>query len=130
ESGGRRGGRGMAGWGMLPIQKKLVQAGVRDMVRISDGRMSGTSYGACILHLAPESFVGGPLAFVETGDAIEVDVPARRIHLHVAEEELNRRAAWKQPAPRYLRGYGAMFSAHIGQPDQPCPFHFLARTPH
>jgi dihydroxyacid dehydratase/phosphogluconate dehydratase len=112
---------------MLPIPKKLVQAGVRDMVRISDGRMSGTSYGACILHVAPESFVGGPLAFVETGDAIEVDVPARRIHLHVAEEELNRRrAAWKQPPPRYLRGYGAMFSAHIGQADEGCDFDFLA----
>ena len=124
---GPKGGPGMPEWGMLPIPKKLVQAGVRDMVRISDGRMSGTSYGACILHVAPESFVGGPLAFVETGDAIEVDVPARRIHLHVAEEELNRRrAAWKQPAPRYLRGYGAMFSAHIGQADEGCDFDFLA----
>ena len=103
---------------MLPIPQKLVQAGVRDMVRISDGRMSGTSYGACILHVAPESFVGGPLAFVRTGDAIEIDVPARRIHLDVSEEELARRqAAWKPPPPRYLRGYGAMFSAHIGQAD-------------
>jgi len=120
-------GPGMPEWGMLPIPKKLVQAGVRDMVRISDGRMSGTSYGACILHVAPESFVGGPLAFVQTGDAIEVDVPARRIHLDVAEEELNRRrAAWKAPAPRYLRGYGAMFSAHIGQADEGCDFDFLA----
>jgi dihydroxy-acid dehydratase len=124
---GPKGGPGMPEWGMLPIPKKLVQAGVRDMVRISDGRMSGTSYGACILHVSPESFVGGPLAFVETGDAIEVDVPARRIHLHVGEEELNRRrAAWKQPAPRYLRGYGAMFSAHIGQADEGCDFDFLA----
>src|SRR5262249_38340961 len=124
---GPKGGPGMPEWGMLPIPKKLVQAGVRDMVRISDGRMSGTSYGACILHVAPESFVGGPLAFVQTGDAIEVDVPARRIHLDVAEEELNRRrAAWKAPAPRYLRGYGAMFSAHIGQADEGCDFDFLA----
>jgi dihydroxy-acid dehydratase len=124
---GPKGGPGMPEWGMLPIPKKLVQAGVRDMVRISDGRMSGTSYGACILHVSPESFVGGPLAFVETGDAIEVDVPARRIHLHVGEEELNRRrAAWKQPAPRYVRGYGAMFSAHIGQADEGCDFDFLA----
>jgi dihydroxy-acid dehydratase len=123
---GPKGGPGMPEWGMLPIPKKLVQAGVRDMVRISDGRMSGTSYGACILHVSPESFVGGPLAFVETGDAIEVDVPARRIHLHVGEEELNRRrAAWKQPAPRYVRGYGAMFSAHIGQADEGCDFDFL-----
>jgi dihydroxy-acid dehydratase len=124
---GPKGGPGMPEWGMLPIPKKLVQAGVRDMLRISDGRMSGTSYGACILHVSPESFVGGPLAFVETGDAIEVDVPARRIHLHVGEEELNRRrAAWKQPAPRYVRGYGAMFSAHIGQADEGCDFDFLA----
>src|SRR5256886_11827026 len=124
---GPKGGPGMPEWGMLPIPKKLVQAGVRDMVRISDGRMSGTSYGACILHVSPESFIGGPLAFVETGDAIEVDVPARRVHLHVPEEELNRRrAAWKQPAPRYLRGYGAMFSAHIGQADEGCDFDFLA----
>jgi dihydroxy-acid dehydratase len=123
---GPKGGPGMPEWGMLPIPKKLVQAGVRDMVRISDGRMSGTSYGACILHVSPESFVGGPLAFVETGDLIEVDVSARRIHLHVGEEELNRRrAAWKQPAPRYVRGYGAMFSAHIGQADEGCDFDFL-----
>ena len=121
------GGPGMPEWGMLPIPKKLLHGGVRDMLRISDARMSGTSYGACILHVAPESFVGGPLAFVQTGDAIEVDVPARRIHLDVAEEELNRRrAAWKAPAPRYLRGYGAMFSAHIGQADEGCDFDFLA----
>jgi dihydroxy-acid dehydratase len=126
---GPKGGPGMPEWGMLPIPKKLVQAGVRDMVRISDARMSGTSYGACILHVAPESFVGGPLAFVETGDEIEVDVPARRIHLHVSEQELGRRrAAWKQPAPRYLRGYGAMFSMHIGQADEGCDFDFLAGT--
>src|SRR6266513_1864930 len=124
---GPKGGPGMPEWGMLPIPKRLVQAGVRDMVRISDGRMSCTSYGACILHVSPESFVGGPLAFVETGDAIEVDVPARRIHLHVGEEELNhRRTAWKRPAPRYVRGYGAMFSTHIGQADEGCDFDFLA----
>jgi dihydroxy-acid dehydratase len=124
---GPKGGPGMPEWGMLPIPKKLVQAGVRDMVRISDGRMSGTSYGACILHVAPESFVGGPLAFVQTGDEIEIDVAARRIHLHVAEEELDRRrAAWKQPAPHYPRGYGAMFSTHIGQADEGCDFDFLA----
>jgi dihydroxy-acid dehydratase len=124
---GPKGGPGMPEWGMLPIPKKLVRSGVRDMVRISDGRMSGTSYGACILHVAPESFVGGPLAFVRTGDEIEVDVSARRIHLHVGQEELNaRRAAWKAPPPRFSRGYGAMFSAHIGQADEGCDFDFLA----
>jgi dihydroxy-acid dehydratase len=124
---GPKGGPGMPEWGMLPIPKKLVQAGVRDMVRISDGRMSGTSYGACILHVAPESFVGGPLALVRNGDEIEVDVAARRIHLHVPTEELKRRrAAWRQPPPRYARGYGAMYSAHIGQADEGCDFDFLA----
>jgi dihydroxy-acid dehydratase len=127
KNGGPQGGPGMPEWGMLPIPKKLVQQGVRDMLRISDARMSGTSYGACILHVAPESFVGGPLAFVRTGDEIEVDVPARRIHLHVPEEELaRRRAAWRQPAPRYPRGYGALYSAHIGQADEGCDFDFLA----
>jgi dihydroxy-acid dehydratase len=126
KNGGPKGGPGMPEWGMLPIPKKLLQAGVRDMLRISDARMSGTSYGACILHVAPESFVGGPLAFVQTGDEIEVDVAARRIHLHVSEEELaRRRAAWKQPAPRYPRGYGALYSAHIGQADEGCDFDFL-----
>ena len=124
---GPKGGPGMPEWGMLPIPKKLVQAGVRDMVRISDGRMSGTSYGACILHVAPESYVGGPLAFVRTGDEIEIDVAQRRIHLHVGDDELaRRRAAWKQPAPHYPRGYGAMFSTHIGQADEGCDFDFLA----
>src|SRR5262245_5456513 len=124
---GPKGGPGMPEWGMLPIPRKLVRAGVRDMVRISDGRMSGTSYGACILHVAPESFVGGPLAFVRTGDEIEIDVPARRIHLHIGDDELGRRrAAWKQPTPRYARGYGAMFSTHIGQADEGCDFDFLA----
>ena len=123
---GPRGGPGMPEWGMLPIPKKLLKAGVRDMVRISDARMSGTSYGACILHVAPESFVGGPLALVQTGDDIEIDVAARRIHLHVGEDELARRhAAWKPPLPRYARGYGAMYSQHIGQADEGCDFDFL-----
>jgi dihydroxy-acid dehydratase len=127
KNGGPKGGPGMPEWGMLPIPKKLLKLGVRDMLRISDARMSGTSYGACILHVAPESFVGGPLALVETGDEIEVDVPARRIHLHVSDEELaRRRAAWVPPAPRYPRGYGAMFSEHIGQADEGCDFDFLA----
>ena len=126
KNGGPKGGPGMPEWGQLPIPKKLLKAGVRDMLRISDARMSGTSYGACILHVAPESFVGGPLAFVQTGDEIEVDVAARRIHLHVNDEELSRRrAAWQQPAPKYPRGYGAMYSQHIGQADEGCDFDFL-----
>jgi len=123
---GPKGGPGMPEWGMLPIPRKLVKAGVRDMLRLSDGRMSGTSYGACILHVAPESYVGGPLAFVQSGDEIEVDADARRIHLHVADEELaRRRSAWRPPPPRYQRGYGAMYSAHIGQADEGCDFDFL-----
>src|SRR5215475_12574392 len=123
---GPQGGPGMPEWGMLPIPVKLVKAGVRDMVRISDGRMSGTSYGACILHVTPESFVGGPLALVKSGDEIEVDVAGRRIHLAVGEEEFaRRRSAWHPPEPRYGRGYGAMFSAHIGQADEGCDFDFL-----
>ncbi|HVZ53001.1 MAG TPA: L-arabinonate dehydratase [Pseudolabrys sp.] len=126
KNGGPQGGPGMPEWGMLPIPRKLVKEGVRDMLRISDARMSGTSYGACILHVAPESFVGGPLAFVQTGDEIEVDVPARRIHLCVSDEELARRkAAWTPPAPRYPRGYGALYSQHIGQADTGCDFDFL-----
>ncbi|MGC1777729.1 MAG: L-arabinonate dehydratase [Xanthobacteraceae bacterium] len=126
KNGGPKGGPGMPEWGQLPIPKKLLKAGVRDMLRISDARMSGTSYGACILHVAPESFVGGPLAFVQTGDDIEVDVAARRIHLHVGDDELaRRRAAWTPPAPRYPRGYGAMYSQHIGQADEGCDFDFL-----
>jgi dihydroxy-acid dehydratase len=91
--------------------------------------MSRTSYGACILHVAPESFVGGPLALVQTGDEIEIDVAARRIHLHVGDDELARRlAAWKAPPPRYARGYGAMYSQHIGQADEGCDFDFLEGT--
>jgi dihydroxy-acid dehydratase len=126
---GPKGGPGMPEWGMLPIPKKLVRVGVRDMVRISDARMSGTSYGACILHVAPESFVGGPLALVQTGDEIEIDVAARRIHLHVSDEVLaQRRASWTPPPPRYPRGYGAMYSQHIGQADEGCDFDFLQGT--
>ncbi len=129
KNGGPKGGPGMPEWGQLPIPKKLLKAGVKDMLRISDARMSGTSYGACILHVAPESFVGGPLAFVQTGDEIEVDVEARRIHLHVSDEEMaRRRAAWKQPPAKYPRGYGAMFSEHIGQADEGCDFDFLGGT--
>jgi dihydroxy-acid dehydratase len=124
---GPKGGPGMPEWGMLPIPKRLLGQGVRDMIRISDGRMSGTSYGACILHVAPESYVGGPLALVQTGDEIEIDVDKRLIHLHVSDDEMARRkAAWVKPAPRYPRGYGALYSDHIGQADQGCDFDFLA----
>lgn len=123
---GPQGGPGMPEWGMLPIPKKLVRQGVRDMVRISDGRMSGTSYGACILHVSPESYIGGPLGLVRTGDTITVDVPARTISLDVPEAELaRRRAEAVPPAPRYERGYGWMFSRHIAQADQGCDFDFL-----
>jgi dihydroxy-acid dehydratase len=123
---GPLGGPGMPEWGMLPIPAKLVKQGVRDMLRLSDARMSGTSYGACMLHCAPEAFVGGPLALVRTGDRITVDVAARRIHLEVTDAELaQRRAAWVPPAPRFERGYGWMFSKHILQADQGCDFDFL-----
>jgi dihydroxy-acid dehydratase len=123
---GPQGGPGMPEWGMLPIPTKLVKQGVRDMIRISDARMSGTSYGACILHVAPESYVGGPLALVKTGDKITVDVPNRSIRLEVSDAELaKRRAALKPLAKRYERGYGWMFSQHIKQANDGCDFDFL-----
>ena len=123
---GPQGGPGMPEWGQLPIPRKLLAQGVRDMVRLSDARMSGTSYGACILHVSPEAFIGGPLALVKNGDMITVDVPARRLHLEVSDEVLaQRRAQWQAPAPRYQRGYGWMFSRHILQADQGCDFDFL-----
>src|ERR687887_1412055 len=106
QSAGPQGAPGMPEWGQLPIPKKLLEQGVRDMVRISDARMSGTSYGACVLHVSPESHVGGPLAFVRDGDAIELDVPARRLHLDISGAELaRRRQAWTPPPRRYERGY-------------------------
>jgi dihydroxy-acid dehydratase len=123
---GPQGGPGMPEWGMLPIPTRLVRQGVRDMVRISDARMSGTSYGACILHVAPESYVGGPLALVKNGDRITLDVAARSITLDVSEQELEqRRAAWEPPERRYERGYGWMFSRHIKQANEGCDFDFL-----
>jgi len=126
---GPLGGPGMPEWGMLPIPKKLLKQGVRDMVRISDARMSGTSYGACVLHVAPESFIGGPLALVKTGDLIELDVPGRRLDLKVSAEELTRRrTAWTAPKPKYQRGYGAIFSEHITQANEGCDFRFLEGT--
>ena len=121
-------GAGMPEWGMLPVPTKLLKQGVRDMLRISDARMSGTSYGACLLHVSPEAAIGGPLAFVRTGDVIEVDVAARRVDLRVAEDELaRRRAAWA-PKPLPPRGYGRLFATHIGQAHEGCDFDFLQGT--
>ena len=123
---GPQGGPGMPEWGMLPIPKKLLKQGVRDMVRLSDARMSGTSYGACILHAAPEAFVGGPLALVKTGDMVRVSVAARSLDMLVDDSELAaRKAAWQAPTPRYERGYGVMFARHIKQADEGCDFDFL-----
>ena len=120
------GGPGMPEWGMLPIPLRLIRDGVRDMLRISDARMSGTSYGACILHVSPEAHVGGPLALLRTGDVVTVDVAARRIDMDVAPEELERRrAAWTAPPPRYGRGYGWMAARHMRQAHEGCDFDFL-----
>src|SRR6185312_9106114 len=130
QSAGPQGAPGMPEWGQLPIPKKLLERGVRDMVRISDARMSGTSYGACVLHVAPESHVGGPLALVRDGDVIELDVQARRISLAVSDEELEkRRADWQQPAAKYGRGYGALYLQHITQANEGCDFDFLEAGP-
>ncbi|MFI5801843.1 L-arabinonate dehydratase [Streptomyces sp. NPDC051561] len=124
---GPLGGPGMPEYGMLPIPAYLLKEGVRDMVRISDARMSGTSYGACVLHIAPESYVGGPLALVRTGDPITLDVAARTLQLNVSEEELElRRAEWTPPPKRYERGYGALYQEQITQADTGCDFAFLA----
>ncbi|MGH6815745.1 MAG: L-arabinonate dehydratase [Hyphomicrobiaceae bacterium] len=126
---GPQGGPGMPEWGMLPIPKKLVKQGVRDMLRLSDARMSGTSYGACVLHISPEAYIGGPLALVRTGDIIAVDVPARRLTLEVSDAELiGRRAALPKPKPRFERGYGWMFLRHIRQAHEGCDFDFLETT--
>jgi dihydroxy-acid dehydratase len=120
------GAPGMPEWGQLPIPQKLLKAGVRDMVRISDARMSGTSYGACVLHVAPESFVGGPLAFVKDGDIVELDVPARRLHLDVTDDALAaRKAAWTPPKRPFERGFGVMHQLHVTQADKGCDFDFL-----
>jgi dihydroxyacid dehydratase/phosphogluconate dehydratase len=123
---GPQGGPGMPEWGMLPMPKKLLKEGHRDMLRMSDARMSGTSYGACVLHVAPESFVGGPLALLRTGDIVELDVDARRIDMRVPEHELAiRRAAWKAPRRHYERGYGYLFQRHIQQANDGCDFDIL-----
>ena len=129
QNAGPQGGPGMPEWGMLPIPKKLLQEGVRDMVRISDARMSGTSYGTCVLHVAPESFVGGPLALVRDGDMIALDIPGRTLELQVDEAELERRrAAWTPPPAKFQRGFGAIYAAHITQADRGCDFDVLEGT--
>ncbi len=126
---GPKGAPGMPEWGNLPIPQKLLKAGIRDMVRISDARMSGTSYGACVLHVAPESFVGGPLALLKEGDIVELDVDARQLNMRVSEEELaRRRGAWRPRNGIYPRGYGKLFLQHIKQADEGCDFDFLEGT--
>src|SRR4029453_4496677 len=123
---GPLGAPGMPEWRMLPIPKKLLEQGVRDMVRISDARMSGTSYGACVLHVAPESFVGGPLAFVRDGDLIELDLAARKLETKISDARLaQRRPAGKAPPPKFSRGFGALYQSHITQANQGCDFDFL-----
>ena len=123
---GPQGGPGMPEWGMLPLPKKLLKQGIRDMLRMSDARMSGTSYGACILHVSPESHVGGPLALLKTGDIVKIDIPNRTIDMLVDDDELaRRRAAWTPPAPKFERGYGWMFAQHIRQADEGCDFDYL-----
>ncbi|WP_312222777.1 L-arabinonate dehydratase [Rhizobium rhizoryzae] len=123
---GPHGGPGFPEWGMLPIPKALIKQGHRDMLRISDARMSGTSYGACVLHVAPESYIGGPLALLKTGDIVRLDLPNRRLDMLVDEGELaRRRAAWVAPAPRFERGYGHIFLKHVTQADKGCDFDFL-----
>ncbi len=133
QSAGPQGAPGLPEWGQLPIPKKLLQQGVRDMLRISDARMSGTSYGACVLHVAPESHVGGPLAFVHDGDIVELDVPARTLTLKVDDAELaRRRDTWVAPAPHYTRGFGTLYLKHVTQANEGCDFDFLeagAQTP-
>ena len=129
QNAGPIGGPGMPEWGMLPIPKKLLREGVRDMLRVSDARMSGTSYGACILHVAPESHIGGPLAAVRTGDIISVDVARRAINLEVTVAEIERRLkAWSPPVRSFPRGYNRLFAEHISQADKGCDFDFLEGT--
>ncbi|MBR8656642.1 dihydroxy-acid dehydratase [Achromobacter sp. Marseille-Q0513] len=126
QNAGPQGAPGMPEWGQLPIPQKLLKQGVRDMVRISDARMSGTSYGACVLHVAPEAYVGGPLALVRDGDLVALDVPGRSLNLLVPDAELAaRKAAWQAPPPRFERGYGVLYLKHIGQADTGCDFDFL-----
>jgi dihydroxy-acid dehydratase len=124
------GAPGMPEWGMLPIPQRLLQAGVRDIVRISDARMSGTSYGTCVLHVAPESAVGGPLGLVRDGDVIDLDVPKRRLDLLLGHDELERRRAELASRPTAsLSGYGELFVRHVTQANLGCDFDFLTSRP-
>ena len=126
---GPKGAPGMPEWGNLPIPKKLLKTGVRDMLRISDARMSGTNYGTCVLHVAPESFIGGPLALLQEGDIVELDVDRRQLNMRVSDEELaRRRGAWRPREGVYPRGYGKLYMQHIKQADEGCDFDFLEGT--
>ena len=128
QNAGPLGGPGMPEWGNLPIPKKLLDRGTRDMVRISDARMSGTAYGTCVLHVSPESFIGGPLALVRDGDRIQLNAAKHSLNVLVSESELAvRRAAWIRPEPKFSRGYGALYSTHVTQAHQGCDFDFLGR---
>jgi dihydroxy-acid dehydratase len=129
QSAGPLGGPGMPEWGMMPIPKKLLDKGVRDLVRISDARMSGTAYGTCVLHVCPESHVGGPLALVRDGDLVALDVAGRKLDLQVPADELAaRRSEWKKPAGRFGRGYGALYLERVTQANRGCDFDFLSGT--
>ncbi len=128
QSAGPLGGPGMPEWGMLPLPKKLLEKGVRDMLRISDARMSGTAYGTCVLHVSPESYVGGPLAFVRDGDLISLDAENRTLNLLISDSEMaSRRAGWTRPPTRYERGYGALYLERVTQANQGCDFDFLSK---
>jgi len=129
QNAGPVGGPGMPEWGMLPIPKKLLKAGVRDMIRISDARMSGTSYGACILHVSPEAYIGGPLAALRTGDVISVDVDARAIGADLSDAAIAARLKdWSPPPRDYKRGFGKLSAMHIRQAHEGCDFDFLEGT--
>ncbi len=126
QNAGPLGGPGMPEWGMLPIPKKLLKDGVRDMVRISDARMSGTAYGTCVLHVSPESFIGGPLALVRDGDLVKLDVEGRRVDLLIAPEEMARRKSeWVKPEPKFSRGYMSLYAERVTQAHKGCDFDFL-----
>ncbi len=130
QNAGPKGAPGMPEWGMLPIPKKLLEQGVRDMVRVSDARMSGTSYGTCVLHISPESAIGGPLALLRDGDEITLDIPGRSISANLSEEEWEeRRRSWQEPAPHYARGFGKLYLDHVTQAEEGCDFDFLHGAP-